>query len=277
MHNVKLAAYNGCGGDSVTKPITVNAYPTTTITPIDTTICEGTSATLTAGGGSTYSWSNSSTSSSITVSPTVTTNYWVTSANGACPGDTASTNVNVNAVPIVVANANPIDTVCLGSLVSFSMNGSNAIYYSWDFGDGNTSSIPNTTHNYTAVGTYTSTLTGVYGVCSNTNQITIVVDSCNPASGGGGGGPIGIDESTFNQLVKVFPNPANSFLTIDATEANVRNMNIEIVSNTGQIIENIILNNNKTTIDLTYYSKGMYLIKFNINNNIFSKRIVILK
>src|SRR5690606_30774029 len=44
----------------------------------DQTICEGSSTTLTATGGSTYEWSTGETTASITVSPDNTTSYTVT-------------------------------------------------------------------------------------------------------------------------------------------------------------------------------------------------------
>jgi alpha-tubulin suppressor-like RCC1 family protein len=64
-----------------------------------TSICQGSSATLTASGGSSYAWSTESTDASITVSPTTTTTYivTVTDANG-CSG-TASATVDVKTTP----------------------------------------------------------------------------------------------------------------------------------------------------------------------------------
>ncbi|UKN01520.1 M4 family metallopeptidase [Paracrocinitomix mangrovi] len=52
-----------------------------------------------------------------------------------------------------------VDTTCNGSVVftDLSTNGPNA--WSWDFGDGNTSTDQNPSHDYTASGTYTVTLT----------------------------------------------------------------------------------------------------------------------
>jgi len=61
------------------------------------TICSGVSATLTATGGSSYTWApGGATGASIVVTPTVNTTYTVTGSNG-CPGTSnAIANVTVN-------------------------------------------------------------------------------------------------------------------------------------------------------------------------------------
>jgi hypothetical protein len=68
-----------------TSSVTVNALPTINATSDDALICAGETTSLTANGTSTsYTWNTSATGTSISVSPTVTTNYTVTGtdANG---------------------------------------------------------------------------------------------------------------------------------------------------------------------------------------------------
>jgi gliding motility-associated-like protein len=65
---------------------------------------------------------------------------------------------------------------CLGSPTDFSVNTSSTIdAISWDFGDGNTSTLESPTHNYTAAGTYTVTAQITSGVDTQdfTTDITI--------------------------------------------------------------------------------------------------------
>lgn len=83
-------------GDTVMTSATINQPPPVTATINGSlNITEGDSTTLTAGGGVTYLWSDSSTTPSITVNPTVTTTYSVVvfDANGC--SDTMSVTVNV--------------------------------------------------------------------------------------------------------------------------------------------------------------------------------------
>ncbi len=268
VYNAKLVAKNGCGADSVIKPITVNSYPINTVSPIDTTICEGNSVTLVASGGSSYTWSNAATTNSISVTPATSTTYWVTSSNGVCNGDTAYSTVNINPVPIVIANANP-DTICLGSLVSFSINGSNAIFYNWDFGDGNTSSIPNTNHNYTAPGLYTATLTGIYGVCDNTGTIDILVKNCTD-----------IEVTELDHYIKVYPNPAKDFLVIKMDLEQTSDINYQLISSSGSIVraESIAKVKNKViNLSLDQFASGVYTLSVSNSKSNMIKRIIISK
>lgn len=63
---------------SMTAQVVVNQNPTITVAASKTTtICKGVTVTLTAGGAQTYTWSNSATTGSVAVSPSVTTTYSV--------------------------------------------------------------------------------------------------------------------------------------------------------------------------------------------------------
>src|SRR5690606_40284229 len=89
-------------------------------------ICEGQTATLTASGGSSYLWSTTETTVSISDSPISNSIYFVIASN-SCGNDTASINVIVNTLPI--ANAGMDHTIILGN--STTLNGSGGINYSW--------------------------------------------------------------------------------------------------------------------------------------------------
>ncbi len=97
----------------------------------DTNICTGGAATLTATGGTSYVWSNGMTTSTITVSPTVTTSYIVTVTQVCSDVDTV--RVFVNPLPTLLINATQ-DSVCPGE--STTLVASGAQNYSW------TSNIP---------------------------------------------------------------------------------------------------------------------------------------
>ncbi|MEN9302835.1 MAG: hypothetical protein RL264_1264 [Bacteroidota bacterium] len=101
---------NNC---NASQPVTVTVNPTPTINIANQTICAGESATLSAiatpAGGS-YTWSNGSTSSSLTVSPTTNITYNVLYMLNGCNA-TASGSVTVNPIPTVsLANT----TICAG-------------------------------------------------------------------------------------------------------------------------------------------------------------------
>lgn len=107
-----IPASGSCPAASDTATITINAVPAPAIIG-NSPICSGASSTLTATGGTTYSWNTGATSASIVVSPLVTTTYTVTANNGGC---TATTTMTVVVNPPTTTNASA--TICQGNSYS---------------------------------------------------------------------------------------------------------------------------------------------------------------
>ncbi|MBA3682857.1 MAG: hypothetical protein H0W73_17085 [Bacteroidetes bacterium] len=164
-YTVTGTAANGCTNTAI-KTVTVNNQMlVSTTTP---TICVGASATLFASGSSTYSWSTGATTTSVVVSPTVTTTYTVRGTTGACVR-TLSITVLVYSLP-VISFASPTTSACLGSPVVLTPTG--AVNYTWSTG-ATTESIsvtPTVTTSYTVTGVsifgcISTKTTTVYPVC----------------------------------------------------------------------------------------------------------------
>ena len=96
----------------------------------DQTICSGSSAVLTASGGSNYKWSTGATTKTITVSPKSTTTYSVTVSDGASSG-TDEVLVTVNALP--VANAGADVSIETGQSTTLTASGGDT--YLWSTGE----------------------------------------------------------------------------------------------------------------------------------------------
>ncbi|MBK8832318.1 MAG: gliding motility-associated C-terminal domain-containing protein [Saprospiraceae bacterium] len=90
-------------------------------------ICEGVSVSLTATGGSSYEWSTGQTQSTISVSPTNTTTYFVTVTQGNC-FDVASVEVEV--VPGPIASVTPDQIICDGETVDLIASGGTGFLWS---------------------------------------------------------------------------------------------------------------------------------------------------
>jgi hypothetical protein len=84
-----------CAGTAIIT-ITVNALPSVSATTSSSVICRGNSVTLTGAGASSYTWSTGAQTSSVVVSPTVTTVYNVTGKNTAGCTNTVSLTQVVN-------------------------------------------------------------------------------------------------------------------------------------------------------------------------------------
>jgi gliding motility-associated-like protein len=145
------ATANGCTNqDQVT--VSIAAPPTVAVN--NTTICSGQTATLTttpSSAGGTFLWSpGGQTSSSITVSPTTTTNYSVVYTLNGCSSTSATGTVTVAPSPTV--SVTPV-TFCPGAAVTLSASASPAGgTFSWNPGGQTTNSItvsPTATTSYT--------------------------------------------------------------------------------------------------------------------------------
>ncbi|MCC6182085.1 MAG: PKD domain-containing protein, partial [Bacteroidia bacterium] len=139
------------------------------VTVNSASVCAGSSVVLNANGGTTYQWSTGATTSSISVTPTMTSVYSVTSTVSGCTGSvTSSGTVTVNQLPNVVANANPT-TICVGNTTSISATGAST--YSWSTGGTSASFTAAPTGNIT----YTVTGTDANG-CKKTVTKSIIVN-----------------------------------------------------------------------------------------------------
>ncbi len=139
---------NGCiNSDTATQ--VVNTLPVITLSS-DTSICFGESLTLNATGGIAYSWSNGMSGSSITVTPSTSTQYSVTVVDANSCSDSDTMDVVVNANPIVSITGT--DTICAGN--STVLNASGAQNYLWSNSDTtqSTSVAPLSTSSFTVTG-----------------------------------------------------------------------------------------------------------------------------
>ncbi|MBI3502897.1 MAG: hypothetical protein HY063_13990, partial [Bacteroidetes bacterium] len=107
--------------------------PNITVNASATTVCAGTSVTLSASGANSYSWNTSQTTSSIVVSPTTLSSYSVTGTNTNACTNTAVASVNVNALPVLSVSSQSVS--CSGgnngsAVVSVS-SGVSPYTYSW--------------------------------------------------------------------------------------------------------------------------------------------------
>jgi hypothetical protein len=147
--------------------VTVNALPTPNIGGTST-ICNGSSTTLTASGGTSYSWNTGATTAAITVSPTTNTTYsvTVTGLNG-CSAP-VSQLITVNALPS--ASVTGTNSICIGNSTTLTASGGGT--YLWNNGATSTS----ITVSPTTTTTYTVTVTGTNG-CTAPASRTVTVNS----------------------------------------------------------------------------------------------------
>lgn len=204
-YSVIVTAPNGCASiasTAVTVGGQILAFPTAN------EVCNGQQAMLDAGNpGSTYLWSNGSTSQSINVSSAGTYFVTITDPNGCSA--TIVHDVVVNPIPTAQFAVAP---ACLGAAVNFTNQStitSGTIQSTvWDFGNGMLSNQNNPVHSYSAAGTYNTTLT----ITSNSG--------CT---------------STLSRQVTIHPNPVADFSANATCLGNPTNFTDNSSINSGSI------------------------------------------
>lgn len=169
----------GCA-DSDTVIISFDNSTFITSISSDTTICEGSTVTLIATGGTSYEWSDGSTSTTLTISPNLTTPYFVIISDGIC-SDILNVNVNVNAIPNIDAGADLTlcETDIISDLIGTSSSGGNLSWYSDAalttlLGTGATLTPNNT------FGTTTYYLSAyINGCTSNPDSVIVTINNCD--------------------------------------------------------------------------------------------------
>ncbi|MFH0867226.1 MAG: YCF48-related protein [Bacteroidota bacterium] len=170
------------------EPCTITANAGT-----DQAICSGQSATLTASGGSTYSWSTGANTASIIVSPSSTTTYTVTatSSNDCTASDNVIVNLSAGGPAGISIAANPTGSICSGTSVTYTATPTNGgtPAYQWQLNGTNISGETNSTYTTTTLASgdniacvMTSSLSCVTGSPATSNSITKTVYPSIPVS-----------------------------------------------------------------------------------------------
>lgn len=168
--------------DSIVNYITVTPGPVAGFTAGSVCLGETVHFVNTSTGATSYLWDfGDGTGTSSLQNPThvYTTGNTFTitliSADGAC-ADTFTQTVTVNPAPNVIFSANA-NSACDSLTVTFTNNTTGAASYSWDFGDGFTSTDVNPVHTFNVPGVYSVTLNGILGQCissqTSVNMISV--------------------------------------------------------------------------------------------------------
>lgn len=231
----------GCQ-NSKTVSVVANALPSLTITPSAASVCVGSDATLNVTGATTYTWGDGSNATTLTVTPSGTSNYSVTGVNQNGCVSSKSISIGNYALPtLVLTPSNQV--VCAGEVGSYTVSG--ATSYTWEPG-----ALAGTEYTASPLTTSFYTVTGKdANSCVSALNFILTIDKCT-----------GIKESAINsELIKLFPNPSNGIITADFGFEGIKN--VVIMSSTGAVITNHTTSNQQETFDLSELSKGVYFIR----------------
>jgi hypothetical protein len=257
---------NGCS-NSDTVNVTVNALPTVTGTASPSSVCAGSSVTLTGGGAISYVWTGGVTDG-VPFVPTASGSYTVTGtdANNCFNTNTVSITVNANPVASIVPSGT---TICAGGTTAITLAGSPAGgVFSVQAGapsalTGN-SFNPLATGNWVIVYTYTNA-----SGCSDTAQIQFNVN-CT----------VGLDRNSSIEHVSanIFPNPTKGKYQVRIGNASADKVTIKIMSYEGKLMsssQSDIQQNSNIDFDMTNYAAGVYYVNIVIAD--YNKTIKLIK
>jgi PKD repeat protein len=134
--------------------------------------------------------------------------------------------------------------------------------YSWDFGDGKTSSTPNPNHTYTTAGTYTITLIASNCIFSDTVTKTIQI------------GTTSIEENIFEVGdFSLYPNPALNQINLK-TDSRLLGSKYTVYDKTGKSVINGKIIAEHSIIDLGKFTNGVYIIEVYTEGKIYRNKII---
>lgn len=228
----------GCSNSALVK-VHVHPLPNVIAVAGSSAVCNGSPASLMAGGAINYTWSTGSHASNMQVNPTVTTSYSVTATDiNGCVG-TASLQITVNPLPTLsVAASNT--RACVGDSISLTASGASS--YVWDNGLFYGAHV-----SFKLAGVTTLTVVGTNANgCTGRQYITIALTGCT-----------GIAENSRNQLfVRAYPNPCKDLVTVDLNHEMP--FTLLLTDMMGKIVFQKTEQENKSAIDLSILPAGIY-------------------
>lgn len=255
---------SGCV-DTTTLQVQFRVSPNVNATTNNDTICSGNSTNLQAfiqggpGFGTQYSWTPGALSgNNQTVSPTVTTTYYVTatSQQTTCSG-TDSVTIVVN--PPISADFTFNVT---GTVVVFTNTTVGGVTYFWDFGDGSQSTSANPFHAYAFDGTYNVTLIAGSASCPNDTIVQTVTINTT-----------GLTEAA-EAGVMAYPVPSNDMVTLSWSEPVCATVNVYDL-NGQRVYSTECSGMGKLTMDVSTWPVGIYAAVLKLNDKRIQARFVV--
>ncbi len=243
-------------------------------------VCENQSATIQLSGSyGDIQWQTATTGggtfTDVTDGTGATSQYYITEvltvgafyrAKVSMDGsDVYSNEVEITITPAPTAD---FSYTIEGYEVTFINNSTNSDDFTWNFGDGNTSTEQSPVYDYDSHGTYNLSLTASANSCEDAiaeQSLTLNLLSVN--------------DVFADNYVTVYPNPSNGKFQIKFVSSDYNEIKVNIINSIGQqVFSEQIEKTNKeeiTSIDLTNLAKGIYQMKIIAGDNISVRQIII--
>jgi hypothetical protein len=246
-----------------------------------TTACSGDSVKFMdkSSGAGTYYWNFSDNTSSTDQNPVHVFNvtgidsiqYTVSMAvGGSACGSSDQHNITIYRVPAAIFTLKDDGN---GKIEFGPADSMASATYTWNFGDGSTSTAFKPTHTYTKNGTYKITLTTKNKIsCGKTYDTTIVLKH------------VGLDEqSAETDELNIYPNPARNLVNVSYNLPEQAMVSYYLSDESGRRIfsrtEGMqIAGNHNIQINLpASLTAGTYFLNLSLNNKVTTRQIIIAK
>ncbi len=192
--------------------------------------------------------------SSLVITGTLANTAYGAAVANICGSDTSAADTVVFDTDTIGAPTAAFTPTVNGLSVSFDANAStgNGNSYTWDFGDGNTSTAQNPTTVYATGGNYTVCLT-VTNNCGTDS-------TCVSLAG------ISLAENALARSLSIFPNPTDGLVTVEFEPQGTAYATLKVTDARGRLLleKEADLQANGTvgrTLDLSRFAKGVYMIE----------------
>lgn len=83
-----------------------------------------------------------------------------------------------------------------------------------------------------------------------------------------------LEETLGSNSIKIYPNPTKGMLKIEIPDLQDNSARLMVFNNRGQLIKEIKVNSNLSTINLSSHPSGMYILKILIGQNSSEWKII---
>jgi len=263
-----VAKFNGCTDTSNTSTtVVVNPLPIAGITALTpATFCAGDSCTMqaTPSGATTYAWINGTTTvttSTDTYATLVagTFKMMVTDGNGCISKvTTTSVKTKVNPIPVASITASTSTTIAANGSVKLNASPSAGVTFQWFLNGSPISGATTKSYLATTGGSYTVAITKTG--CTGTSAATIVTQTSAKEEAGLISNPTATENAVFE--LAAYPNPVSGVLTINVRGIEEVNATVQVMDFNGRVVAMKEMTTSSTTVDMTGYASGMYLIRY---------------
>jgi PKD repeat protein len=147
--------------------------------------------------------------------------------------------------------------------------------FTWNFGDGSMSTLPNVTHTYNATGSFTVSLY-VNGPGGTDEEIKTGYIQVDPI-------PTRIEEITdTKEIFSILPNPATTHCIVSFNWDNTSDAKLGIYDNQGQLIREFPVkefedaHGNSVTLNLSDLKTGVYYVRASAKECVITRKLVII-